>query len=473
MKIRKFNEEIDYKENGFKNIRFIVNYDEEKTKKAQELAFNYGYKWYNGYKNFLYLTETYELDFDTKDKYITYSDEYIQEDSEYFDDFVIVNYLDDLEIYFKTNGKGNQFLSFYNKKRKYIYENKKTIDLFVFEAKSDNDVIKAQEYAFKNGYTWYGGGSNVSYTKISHCKYFFYELEDKKLTISSDLEDKSYEEFIKEYYSTENFVIVNDIKALEQNLKTGVKSFHNFYNNKRLVYESIEDGKTDYVIYKPKTADECIELQKIAFENGWVWDDGSTQIMNTTAKILFFKLSDKDITYSPIEQEIEDIIMEYRDEYDEILKGSDNINVIKNFLRTYVFNELTFDEIYGKNRMVYESIKPGIKYIDFLLPTNLDEKQKYVNILEKKGWVKKQVNGNNVIVNNLEDANILHIFTGEFDKDYLLIKDENGIDNFINTHLYSYLDNVLKITNKKEFYDTFDESLINIFNYFDKKNIYD
>lgn len=76
-------------------------------------------------------------------------------------------------------------------------------------------------------------------------------------------------------------------------------------------------------------------------------------------------------------------------------------------------------------------------------------------------------------MNNLEDANILHIFTGDFDKEFLLIRYENGIDNFINIHLSSHLDNVLKITNKKEFYDTFDESLINIFNYFDKKNIYD
>lgn len=84
------------------------------------------------------------------------------------------------------------------------------------------------------------------------------------------------------------------------------------------------------------------------------------------------------------------------------------------------------------------------------------------------------MNNHHIIVNNLEDANILHIFCGSFMKEYLFVKDELGLDHFINTtFLSSYFDNILKINNKKEFYDTFDEKPLDIFTYFDNKKSYD
>lgn len=477
MRIKRFNEEIEYNSDGFKFIRYVVNYDKEKTKEAQKLAFKYGYSWVGGGRNFLYLDSTYELDFNTKDKKISYCPHYEPEVSMYFnDDYINIfdyNY-DKLENYFKTNGKGDQFYLFYkSNKKKNIYEKKKTIDLIVFQAKTDDDIVKAQEYAFQNGYTWYSYRTDVNYYNISQCKYFFYEIEDKYLTISSDLEDKSYDEFIKEYYDTENFIVIDDIDVLNYNLKTNGKSFHTYYNTKKLIYESVDNDIVDIVLFIPETEDECIEIQECAFNYGWHWYSGSTTVRNRSAKVLFFDVNYKDITYSYTSETPENIIINQKKYNNKIVKNFKNKSQLKYFLKTNNL-ESDFNFIYKTtNTNVYESIKPGIKYVDFLLPTDINEKQKYVNILIKKGWVKKQVNGNNIIVNNLEDANILHIFTNDFDKEFLLIRYENGIDNFINSHLSSYLDNVLKITDKKEFYDTFDESLINIFNYFDKKNIYD
>lgn len=475
MIVKRFNESEIKK---FKYVRIIANYNKELTTAIQELAFQHGYTWSRESTDLKYLDTTYELDLNTSIKRLTYANKPMSKDDiedAFGDDHILLNSLFQLKSYLKNDGLIDEFDLYYNSdKKENVYENKNSIDLFVFEAKSDNDVVKAQEYAFQNGYTWYGGGISINYNKISQCKHFFYEINNKKLTISSDLEDKSYDEFIKEYYDTENFIVIDDIKILESNLKSNGNTFKNYFN-KKMIYENIENNSIDYVMFIPEDESDCAEIQEYAFSCGWKWYSGTSSVRHRDAKKLFFSVKNKNMSYSDDDETAEETISTYKKEYDEVVKNIINKNILKEYLKNNILLS-DFNLIYNKTNKtnnIYESIEQGINYIDFLLPTNINEKQKYVDIIEKKGWVKKTLNNHQTIVNNLEDANILHIFCGTFMKEYVFIKHELGIDHFINTYLNSYLDKVLKINNKKEFYDTFDEKLLDIFTYFDNKKSYD
>ena len=511
MMIKKFNE--SYNKKQYKYVRIILEYNEEKTAAAQEFAFEYGYTWNANSTELKYLKNTYELDFNTYNKRITFCDSPLSSydiESAFGDNYIILKTffelksyfkhdglvadfemcyknpdknisvyesIENLDIFLKTDGVVNPFNLLYNKKNKNIYENKNSIDLFVFEAKSDNDVVKAQEYAFQNGYTWYGGGISINYNKISQCKHFFYEINNKKLTISSDLEDKSYDEFIKEYYDTENFIVIDDIKILESNLKSNGNTFKNYFN-KKMIYENIENNSIDYVLFIPEDESDCTEIQEYAFSCGWKWYSGTSSVRHRGAKKLFFSVKYKNMLYSDNGETAEETISTYKKEFDEVVRNIINKNILKEYLKNNILLS-DFNLIYNKTNKtnnIYESIKPGINYIDFLLPTDMKDKIKCIQLLEKHGWEHQQLRSTNneAIVQNLEDANILHIFTGAFNNTFLFIKHERGIDSFSNIYLSLHLDVLLKIYNIVDFYELFDEKYFDISTYFkSRKNIYD
>ena len=113
------------------------------------------------------------------------------------------------------------------------YESKIKYDCIIFSPKTDNDVERGLEIAVENGFKWYSENTEILYKSLSKCKHIILELEDKKITVADDIEEGgNTDTFMKGFYDTLNYFIVDDINTLDKNIKEEKPVFKNVYSKK-------------------------------------------------------------------------------------------------------------------------------------------------------------------------------------------------------------------------------------------------
>lgn len=152
---------------------------------------------------------------------------------------------------------------------------------------------KVQEIAFKYGYAWSSGQKILEDFPIN--RIFFRKYDNGRKTLTHSSSPQSTEYYIKTYLSSDDDIkVTDDLLKLEFYLNGGKPD----YGTKKLVYENKSSDKKR-IIMLIKSNEECIEAQKIGFENGYSWSSCGTHLNHSFRRThaLFFNV-DSYITFS-------------------------------------------------------------------------------------------------------------------------------------------------------------------------------